>query len=42
MPPALVVQVRRVGGENLWVWYTATDERLVVRALTNHPPVPLD
>ena len=42
MPPALVVHVRRVRGENLWVWYTATDQRLIVRTLTAQPPVPLD
>jgi hypothetical protein len=42
MPPALAVQVRRVRRENLWLWYTATDERLIVRTLTAQPPVRLD
>ncbi|MGH7436484.1 MAG: hypothetical protein ACRENE_12495 [Polyangiaceae bacterium] len=30
--------VRRVRGHNLWVWYTATDAELILRALTHAPP----
>jgi hypothetical protein len=34
----LLTHVRRVHGHNLWVWYTATDDELLLRALTHEPP----
>jgi hypothetical protein len=42
IPPTDVVHVRRVPGAKLWVWYAATDDRLLIRAVTPHPPHPLD
>lgn len=41
VPPTGKAHVRRVAGENLWLWYRATDERVFVVALTDHPPVPV-
>ncbi len=38
MPPSLPVHVRRVPGFALWLWYTADDTWLVLRALTDAPP----
>jgi hypothetical protein len=34
----MLTHVRRVPGRNLWVWYTATDHELLLRALTDGPP----
>ena len=41
VPPTGRAYVRRVAGENLWVWYRATDDTLRVLALTDNPPVPI-
>jgi hypothetical protein len=30
--------VRRVPGRNLWLWYTASDDEVVLHALTDEPP----
>jgi hypothetical protein len=30
--------VRRVPGRNLWVWYSATDQEVILHALTTLPP----
>lgn len=38
IPPGLAVHVRRVPGLALWIWYTADDETLTLRALTDAPP----
>ena len=42
IPPTSRAWVRRIGGENLWLWYRASDAELVVVTLTKSPPVPLD
>jgi hypothetical protein len=34
----VLTHARRVLGHNLWVWYTATDDELLLRALTHEPP----
>jgi hypothetical protein len=34
----VLTHVRRVHGHNLWVWYTATQDELLLRALTHAPP----
>jgi hypothetical protein len=41
MPPTAFAWVRRVRGENLWVWYRFGDTRVSVVALTTHPPLTL-
>jgi hypothetical protein len=41
VPPTGRAYVRRVQGENLWLWYRATDEVLRVVTLTDQPPVPV-
>ncbi|MBI4954299.1 MAG: hypothetical protein HY908_19905 [Myxococcales bacterium] len=41
MPPARVSWIRRVGGENLWVWYTFNASTVYVGPVTAQPPVPL-
>jgi hypothetical protein len=34
----VLAYLRRVQGCHLWVWYTATDDELILRALTAAPP----
>lgn len=41
IPPVVRAWVRRVNGENLWVWYQATDATVTLVALTSSPPVPI-
>ncbi|MCC6523125.1 MAG: hypothetical protein IT373_10730 [Polyangiaceae bacterium] len=41
MPPVRTAWVRRLTGENLWLWYTFDAARLCAAALTSHPPVPM-
>jgi len=38
IPPSLPACVRRVPGAALWLWYTASDTELTLRALTAAPP----
>ena len=42
IPPTARAYVRRVAGENLWLWFRATDAEVVIVALTANPPVPID
>lgn len=39
-PPVGTALVRRVRGLNLWVWYHAEPDRVVVWSLHRNPPVP--
>ena len=41
-PPVGTAWVRRVRGHNLWIWFDATETRLVLFSLQRRPPVPLD
>jgi hypothetical protein len=38
IPPVLRAYIRQVQGTSLWIWYTATDEAVTLRALTVGPP----
>ena len=38
IPPVVSAHARRIAGENLWIWYTADDATLTLRALTDAPP----
>jgi hypothetical protein len=40
--PVAEAWVRRVTGENLWLYYGFDDTRVFVRAVTRTPPVPID
>jgi hypothetical protein len=41
IPPTVAAFVRRVPKANLWVWYTLDGERVIIQAITAHPPAPL-
>ncbi len=41
IPPVARAWVRRVGGENLWVWYRSAESTVTLLALTSSPPVPI-
>ena len=42
IPPTSEALVRRVAGQNVWIWYRATDAELVLLSVTSEPPVPVD
>jgi hypothetical protein len=42
VPPTGEAFVRRVPGQNLWIWYRANEETLYVALVSSDPPVPLD
>jgi hypothetical protein len=42
VPPVRRCWFRRIPGCNLWLLFTYDDDRLVLRALTNSPPVPVE
>ncbi len=42
MPPTARALVRRVAGRNLWLWYQATDDEIVLVTATRTPPVPIE
>ena len=42
MPPTGQANVRRVGGRNLWLWYRATADEVVMVTITKTPPHPVD
>lgn len=42
VPPTGSAFVRRVPGRNLWLWYTVSDDSVMVIGLTADPPVPVE
>lgn len=42
IPPTSRAWVRRVGNENLWVWFRFNDDELTIITITAQPPVPLE
>ena len=42
IPPTGRAWVRRVRGENVWLWYRASDDELVLVTVTRVPPVPIE
>ena len=38
IPPTSRALVRRVAGENLWLWFTVTTDVLTLHTLTSQPP----
>jgi hypothetical protein len=41
IPPTRVAFVRRVPGRNLWLWWRADEDELVMLLVTTSPPVPV-
>jgi hypothetical protein len=41
IPPTRTAWVRRVPGENIWLWFTFDDVAINVVTLTDSPPMPL-
>ena len=42
IPPTSPALVRRVAGQNVWIWYRVTDVELVLLSVTSEPPTPID
>jgi hypothetical protein len=42
IPPTTHAFVRRVGGRNLWIWYRAGYDEVVIVTITRMPPTPVD
>ncbi len=42
IPPTGSAFVRRVGGENPWLWYRVDGDEVALATLTISPPVPVD
>ncbi len=38
IPPVETAYVRRVVGENLWLYYRFTDDELILVTIVDHPP----
>ena len=42
IPPTAEAYVRRVAGQNVWLWYRFDGSEVVLLSVTTEPPVPLD
>ena len=42
MPPTMEALVRRVAGQNVWLWYRVQGREIVLLTVTDEPPVPVE
>lgn len=42
VPPTATAYVRRVSGENLWIWYRLRPGEVVIITVKGEPPVPVE
>ncbi len=42
VPPTMEALVRRVAGQNVWLWYRVQGDEIVLLTVTDEPPVPVE